>query len=345
MPPVLSILLPTHNRCDSLEWALRSLEAQEDVDFEVLICGDGCTDGTAELASRWERKDSRFRWFDYPKAPGFGYANRNLALKEGSGKYIGFMAHDDLVFSDHYARLIQPMEDASVQLTVCRPLWVEDSGQIIPSANNLESIVAQERLENGIHTIPASCYLHRREARDVVGGWNESLPRGGDLELWLRIFQHYGRSSLRYLTEPGCLHFRAIWKMADHPDPQNFTIWHQLISKPGALPGELKVDMPAGMLPQEAMGRRLSGPGGAQWQESLRKASDHAMETYALAQEIAMASLIELTELNVRFVHEQERAEKWKAKTGVLQEKLAVRSAELKSLKESRRGWRLWPRR
>ena len=80
MDPLLTILLPTHTRVETLEWALASIANQTLENFEVLVCGDGCTDATAELVLTRMKTDPRIRFYDLPKAPGFGYANRKASM-------------------------------------------------------------------------------------------------------------------------------------------------------------------------------------------------------------------------------------------------------------------------
>ena len=48
--PKVSVVIPTHNRCASLQRTLRALSQQTYPvrDFEVVVVADGCTDGTAE---------------------------------------------------------------------------------------------------------------------------------------------------------------------------------------------------------------------------------------------------------------------------------------------------------
>src|ERR1700688_5046943 len=135
MAPQYSVLLPTHNRSELLRFAILSVLGQTEGDFELLIVGDGCTDNSAAVVASFA--DPRIRWFDLPKAPHFGYANRNIALKEATGEYIAFVADDDLVFSDHLALLAATLDKSGAEWAYSRPLWVTTDGIVVPFSGNL----------------------------------------------------------------------------------------------------------------------------------------------------------------------------------------------------------------
>ena len=56
MAPIVSVIIPTLNRCDCLSSCLESLVAQDFKDFEVLVVDAGSTDGTAELVNKFSSR-------------------------------------------------------------------------------------------------------------------------------------------------------------------------------------------------------------------------------------------------------------------------------------------------
>ena len=112
--PIWSILLPTHNRKETLLLAIESVLMQQEKSFEILVVADGCTDGTAKFVN--DIQDSRVRLLNLPKAPHFGYANRNTALKMCQGNFIAFMAHDDIWLPDHLSILGEVRKEPEIDL-------------------------------------------------------------------------------------------------------------------------------------------------------------------------------------------------------------------------------------
>ena len=255
--PKVSVLLPTHNRPEVLEPAIRSALAQTLEDFELLVVGDGCTDGTAELVRGFD--DPRIRWFDLPKAAGFGYANRNVALREARGALIAFLGHDNLLFPDHLQQLSRPFKDAETMFAYSRPLWIRDDGAILPVFVNLKVPKWRNHFLRVANILPATCVVHRRAALDEVGYWPETIERAGDWDLWKRIVSHYPDRALRVIRSPTCLHFRADWRTdarwAPPPVLQLSLIEQTAGYWPEAL--RLRLDL-AGIPPQAQVWDRMS---------------------------------------------------------------------------------------
>ena len=71
MSPRFTVLMPTHYRPDVIGFAIQSVLNQTETDFELFIVGDGAWPETSAVVHRFT--DPRIRWFDLPKAPGYGY--------------------------------------------------------------------------------------------------------------------------------------------------------------------------------------------------------------------------------------------------------------------------------
>lgn len=211
--PRFSILLPTHNRAEVLGPAIASVLAQTEPDFELLIVADGCTDNTCNVIAKFN--DSRIRLFDLPKAPHFGYANRNIALREAKGRYIAFMAHDDLLLRDHLELMGNLLDVSKASWGYSRPLWVSTDGIVVPFCTNLTLADESKYFLEQHNTIPAACVVHTRAALERVGYWPENLAAAADWELWKRIIID-SSGQLAFLRQPTTLHFSADWKCSRH---------------------------------------------------------------------------------------------------------------------------------
>ena len=268
--PLYSILLPTHNRADVLPFAVASVLAQTCGDFELLVVGDGCTDGTAAVVAGF--KDARLRWFDLPKAPHFGYANRNVALREARGELVAFMAHDDLWTADHLELLARRLELSGAEIAYSRPLWVIPVGLLAPLVFNLHHPETLTRfVARAFNRIPAGCVVHRRECFDKYGYWDAELPAAGDLDMWARIVEGGRRKNFAYVPEPTCLHFRANWRREADVSQPGLHVWKALHAVEGFMPAALKLDVPAGVTEQEACWLAMRGAP-SRWAAELRDA-------------------------------------------------------------------------
>lgn len=269
--PLISILLPTHNRADVLPYAIEAVLAQTVEHVEILVVGDGCTDHTAEVVQSF--RDRRIRWFDLPKAPHFGYANRNLALKQARGTYIAFMAHDDLILPDHLERCLEPLEaNTALELVYTRPLWVTPDGLIIPVAYNLyNSETFDLFISRRVNGIPASCVVHRRACFDKYGYWKADLPSCGDWDMWVRIIEGGGGRNFAFIPEPTCLHFRAIWRTEANAGPEELVFWRSFYERTACLPAALKVKIPEDVPEQQVLWESIArDPVG--WSAQVRQA-------------------------------------------------------------------------
>lgn len=90
--PLISIIIPTYNRCKKLKIAIESIRNQTFDKWEAIIVDNNSSDGTKELIKSIE--DSRFKFFEIDNS-GIIAKSRNLGIDKSIGKYIAFLDSDD----------------------------------------------------------------------------------------------------------------------------------------------------------------------------------------------------------------------------------------------------------
>jgi glycosyltransferase involved in cell wall biosynthesis len=260
--------MPTHNRADVVCYAIKSVLYQTESDFELLIVGDGCTDETAKVVASFD--DTRIHWYDLPKAPYFGYANRNIALRDAKGDLIAFAAHDDLLFPDHLELLANAIDETGADWIYSRPLWVSTDGIIVPYCTNLNNADELDRFLNVGNTIPASCVMHRSTCFDQSGYWPENIPSAADWHFWVRIINDGNRANFGYLTTPTTLHFSADWRKSRFSSASEVKTLLEIADDASWWPASLKHSVSEHQTEQSVLFATMTTEG-PEWRRQVRR--------------------------------------------------------------------------
>jgi glycosyltransferase involved in cell wall biosynthesis len=185
----ISVVVPTYNREKDLAHCMEALERQAFTrdGFEVIVVDGGSTDGTLALLDAVKRRGRiRISYFIEPKRG--AAAARNAGLREAAGEFIAFTDDDCVPEPGWLSELAQAFpKDAKCAAVggMVKPL--EDG--IVP--RYLDSCRASRNIdfgENALHLATTNA-MYRRSALLDVGGFNERIIIGEDLDLSLRTLR------------------------------------------------------------------------------------------------------------------------------------------------------------
>ena len=195
--PLFSVIIPTYNRADRLLVALMSLENQTFKDFEVIVCDDGSTDNTREIASSFNNRLSlNYIWEENWGGPA---RPRNTGIKHAKGEWICFLDSDDYWYPEKLASCLPLLERSDFIYH-----HFDVVGRHVPGNQN-KLFGRQLSIENAFmdlilnwNGIACSGVVIRKTIIAQAGFFDEdkSLNFGEDFEMWLRIARITNRFTL-----------------------------------------------------------------------------------------------------------------------------------------------------
>ncbi|MGA7675396.1 MAG: glycosyltransferase family 2 protein [Rhizomicrobium sp.] len=108
MTPFFSVVIPVYNRAAPLGKAMRSVLAQTDQDFEIVVVDDGSKDDPSRVVE--EFSDPRIVFVRQENRG--GGAARNTGIDKARGHLIAFLDSDDQFLPHHLAAMRKLLENA-----------------------------------------------------------------------------------------------------------------------------------------------------------------------------------------------------------------------------------------
>jgi len=187
--PLVSVIVPFLDVAPFLAEAIESVRAQTYSNWELLLCDDGATDGSSDIARAYAaREPERIRYLvhDGPAHKGASAA-RNLGLRHARGELIALLDGDDVWLPNKLVEQVaimrgHPEADALYGLT---ELWHSWSGtgrdELPPSGVANGTLLGPRALLGGMLRrellVPCTCSIvMRADAVRRAGGFANEFP-------------------------------------------------------------------------------------------------------------------------------------------------------------------------
>lgn len=185
---MVSIVLPTYNRENSVCSSIESVLRQTYQNFELIIVDDGSSDNSKELISKYAEKDNRIKYFYQDNA---GYPSAiNRGLIECTGEYIAFEDSDDIWDDTKLEKQLSAINNTNADFSFCQMEYPKLS-LIFPNSetkdkngNIFERLLAA-------NMIGGPTLIFKKACMDAIGGFDISLPTFQDYDFVLRLSKKY----------------------------------------------------------------------------------------------------------------------------------------------------------
>lgn len=229
--PRVSVIIPAYNTATLISACLDSVFAQTFKDYEVIVVNDGSPD-TPELEKVLQPYMDRIVYIKQANKRAAGA--RNTGIATARGEFLAFLDSDDSWLPMHLEAQVKQFEtDPSLGLAYANSLLVGDPTRQdefmtrCPSQGvaTFESIAVEQC------QIPIATVVARKSAIVKAGGFDETLGRCDDYDMWLRTAFHgakvgYNRQVQAYMAigRPGALGqsrakmVQAYWQILQNTD-------------------------------------------------------------------------------------------------------------------------------
>jgi glycosyltransferase involved in cell wall biosynthesis len=180
--PIVSVILPTFNRRDTILRAIESVRAQTLRDWELLVVDDGSTDAT----DQWVRSRLHDERVQLIRQENQGVsAARNTGLKASRGRYLAFLDSDDEFFPYHLALAVAFLESHPQEPFVQGEMW-EDRGpegmvrhyhvELSERYPKMARLIGSRMLD--LPPGETDDHLRVYATREPIGAWGRSIIEG-----------------------------------------------------------------------------------------------------------------------------------------------------------------------
>lgn len=191
--PRVSIIIPSYNTAQLISACLESIFAQTFKDYEVVVVNDGSPD-TPELERVLQPYIDRIVYIKQTNKRAAGA--RNTAIARARGEFLAFLDSDDTWLPNHLESQMKQFEsDSAYCLVYSNALFVGDPTHPTKFTDRCPSVgeAGFEALVVERCQIPVSTVVARKDAILKAGGFDESLQRCDDYNMWLRTAFYGGK--------------------------------------------------------------------------------------------------------------------------------------------------------
>ena len=207
--PLVSVVVATYNRPETLPDCLRSILNQTYANIEVIVVNDAGID-VKEIIDPLNHK-GYILYTAHSKNRGIAAA-RNTGIGMARGKYIAYLDDDDIYYPEHIETLVGTLESGDYKVAYT------DANRGHQRTLNGRQVVTRRDVPYSSefdydrilvqNFIPTLCILHEKSCLEDTGRFDESLPVLEDWDLWIRLSRKYPFRHVRKIT---C---EFAWKMA-----------------------------------------------------------------------------------------------------------------------------------
>ncbi len=207
----ISVIIPTYNRYEVLQRALRSVYAQSYPPKEVIVVDDGSNDQTSEIQEEFPSIK-----YIYQHNGGVSSA-RNTGIEQSSCEWLTFLDSDDIWHREKLREQVKfHQANKNIYISYTDEKWIRNDKIVnLPKKYAKHGGMIFQKCLSHCIIAPSSVIIHR-SVLDDVGLFDESLEVCEDYDLWLRIASMY---------EIGLLDKKLITKYGGGEDQLSMKHW------------------------------------------------------------------------------------------------------------------------
>jgi len=185
--PLVSVVIPVFNGSDYLEETVRSVQASDFRNFEILLINDGSADKSKQICHSLEKKYANITFYSFQLNRGLGRV-LNFALQKAKGTYICRINQDDTMFSHRMKTQVDYLSHHPKVVAVGSHTKLFRNNS--PKYEIVQYLAEDEQIKKVwlfLSPFADPSVMYRKEVALKVGGYDQAFWPADDSQLWYKM--------------------------------------------------------------------------------------------------------------------------------------------------------------